>query len=174
MLSRPSCLPPPRRPPLHCPRPSKICYPRRAVQDVRKSTEHQSGNLFVVYCLIPHGEVGVIISRQQRRVKMIIPVLVHCFTYGKKSRTPLVLIRWKELLTTHYLDLVCRAHQVAEDGYELFSERQLVTIFSTPNNCGEFDNVGALMSVDEELMCSLQILKPVDENGNKVMVPTRT
>ncbi|TYK22471.1 serine/threonine-protein phosphatase PP1 isozyme 4 [Cucumis melo var. makuwa] len=148
MLSRPSCLPPPRRPSLHCPRPLKICYPRRTVRDVRKSTEHQSG-------IQLDGEVGVTVSRQQRRVKMIIPVPVHCFTYGKKSRTPLVLIRWKKLLTTHYLDLVCRAHQVAEDGYELFAERQLVTIFSTPNNYGEFDNVGALMSVDEELMCSL-------------------
>ncbi|KAA0061631.1 protein phosphatase 1A [Cucumis melo var. makuwa] len=120
MLSRPSCLPPPRRPSLHCPRPLKICYPRRTVRDVRKSTEHQSG-------IQLDGEVGVTVSRQQMRVKMIIPVPVHCFTYGK----------------------------VAEDGYELFAERQLVTIFSTPNNYGEFDNVGALMSVDEELMCSL-------------------
>uniref|UniRef100_A0A9I9ELB6 Serine/threonine specific protein phosphatases domain-containing protein n=1 Tax=Cucumis melo TaxID=3656 RepID=A0A9I9ELB6_CUCME len=80
----------------------------------------------------------------------------------------------ERVLTTHYLDLVCRAYQIAADGYELFAERQLVTIFSTPNSCGEFDNIGALMSVDEELMCFLQILKPVDENGNKVMVPTRT
>ncbi|KAG6537724.1 hypothetical protein ZIOFF_002819 [Zingiber officinale] len=60
----------------------------------------------------------------------------------------------------HDLDLICRAHQVVEDGYELFADRQLVTIFSTPNYCGEFDNSGAIMSVDETLMCSFQILKP--------------
>ena len=41
-----------------------------------------------------------------------------------------------------------------EDGYEFFAERQLVTIFSAPNYCGEFDNAGAMMSVDENLMCS--------------------
>lgn len=52
--------------------------------------------------------------------------------------------------------------QVVEDGYEFFADRQLVTIFSAPNYCGEFDNAGAMMSVDESLMCSFQILKPTD------------
>lgn len=28
---------------------------------------------------------------------------------------------------------------------------------------GEFDNAGAMMSVDETLMCSFQILKPADK-----------
>ncbi|XP_019428718.1 PREDICTED: serine/threonine-protein phosphatase PP1-like [Lupinus angustifolius] len=65
-----------------------------------------------------------------------------------------------EFLQKHDLDLVCRAHQVVEDGYEFFANRQLVTIFSAPNYCGEFDNAGAMMSVDETLMCSFQILKP--------------
>ncbi len=49
--------------------------------------------------------------------------------------------------------------QVVEDGYEFFAKRQLVTLFSAPNYCGEFDNAGAMMSVDETLMCSFQILK---------------
>ncbi|KAJ8438917.1 hypothetical protein Cgig2_007762 [Carnegiea gigantea] len=61
------------------------------------------------------------------------------------------------------LDLIGRAHQVVEDGYEFFANRQLVTIFSAPNYCGEFDNAGAMMSVDETLMCSFQILKPADK-----------
>ena len=33
-------------------------------------------------------------------------------------------------------------HQVVEDGYEFFAKRQLVTLFSAPNYCGEFDNAG--------------------------------
>nr|AEE63544.1 unknown [Dendroctonus ponderosae] len=57
------------------------------------------------------------------------------------------------------LDLICRAHQVVEDGYEFFGKRQLVTVFFAPNYCGEFDNSGAIMNVDESLMCSFQILK---------------
>ncbi len=31
-------------------------------------------------------------------------------------------------------------------GYEFFADRQLVTIFSAPNYCGEFDNAGAVRS----------------------------
>ncbi|KAG4908324.1 hypothetical protein JHK84_056853 [Glycine max] len=70
--------------------------------------------------------------------------------------------RVTEFLQKHDLDLICRAHQVMEDGYEFFANRQLVTIFSAPNYCGEFDNAGAMMTVDETLVCSFQILKPVE------------
>ena len=52
--------------------------------------------------------------------------------------------------------------QVVEDGYEFFAKRQLVTLFSAPNYCGEFDNAAALMTVDENLMCSFQVLKPAE------------
>ena len=55
--------------------------------------------------------------------------------------------------------------QVVEDGYEFFAKRQLVTVFSAPNYCGEFDNAGAMMSVDDTLMCSFQILKPAEKRN---------
>ena len=51
----------------------------------------------------------------------------------------------------------CWCLQVVEDGYEFFAKRQLVTLFSAPNYCGEFDNAGGMMSVDETLMCSFQV-----------------
>lgn len=47
--------------------------------------------------------------------------------------------------------------QVVEDGYEFFARRQLVTLFSAPNYCGEFDNAGGMMTVDDTLMCSFQV-----------------
>ncbi|KAJ1934466.1 serine/threonine protein phosphatase Pzh1 [Linderina macrospora] len=59
-------------------------------------------------------------------------------------------------------DLICRAHMVVEDGYEFFHGRQLVTVFSAPNYCGEFDNSGALL-------CSFEILKPLMENLSSCM-----
>ena len=65
----------------------------------------------------------------------------------------------KNFLEKNELDLLCRAHQVVEDGYEFFGNRQLVTVFSAPNYCGEFDNSGAIMDVDEELMCSFKVIK---------------
>lgn len=45
-----------------------------------------------------------------------------------------------------------------QDGYEFFGKRGLVTIFSAPNYCGEFDNAGAVMNVDKNLLCSFQVL----------------
>ena len=45
-------------------------------------------------------------------------------------------------------------------------ENGVVTKMSRPTivgNCGEFDNAGAMMTVDENLMCSFQILKPAEK-----------
>ena len=85
-----------------------------------------------------------------------------------------------KFLQKHDYDLIVRAHQVVEDGYEFFADRQLVTIFSAPNYCGEFDNAGAVMAVDESLMCSFRILKPADKQAkfqfggtNRPLTPPR-
>ena len=61
------------------------------------------------------------------------------------------------------MDLVCRAHQVVEDGYEFFAKKQLVTLFSAPNYCGEFNNSAAMMRVESDLTCSFQILRPEEK-----------
>jgi serine/threonine-protein phosphatase PP1 catalytic subunit len=63
-------------------------------------------------------------------------------------------------LKANDLDLVCRAHQVVEDGYEFCHKKRVVTLFSAPNYCGEFDNSGAIMKISEDLECSFIILKP--------------
>ena len=64
------------------------------------------------------------------------------------------------------LDLIIRAHQFVDDGYEFFANRQLITIFSAPNYCGEFDNSAGIMIIDDSLTCSLKVLRPV-ENPKK-------
>jgi serine/threonine-protein phosphatase PP1 catalytic subunit len=66
------------------------------------------------------------------------------------------------------LDLICRAHQVVEKGYQFFGGRDLVTVFSAPNYCGKFNNAGAIMSIDEKLMCSFNILKPLNFKQAKI------
>ena len=60
------------------------------------------------------------------------------------------------------LDLIIRAHQVVDDGYEFFAQRQLITIFSAPNYCGEFDNSAGIMIIDDALTCSLKVLRTVE------------
>ncbi|CAE8617811.1 unnamed protein product, partial [Polarella glacialis] len=69
----------------------------------------------------------------------------------------------KRFLQKESLDLIVRAHQVVEDGYQFFADRGLVTIFSAPNYCGEFDNAAAVLSIDAELRCSFQVLLPSTE-----------
>jgi serine/threonine-protein phosphatase PP1 catalytic subunit len=54
--------------------------------------------------------------------------------------------------------------KVVEDGFEFFADRQLVTIFSAPDYCGEFENSGGMMVVDENLMCTFKVLKPNHQN----------
>ncbi|KAI1328984.1 Metallo-dependent phosphatase-like protein [Xylariaceae sp. FL0255] len=81
------------------------------------------------------------------------------YCFGKKVIT--------DFLAMHDFDLVCRAHMVVEDGYEFFNDRVLVTVFSAPNYCGEFDNWGAVMSVSSELLCSFELLKPLDSSALK-------
>lgn len=63
----------------------------------------------------------------------------------------------REFLKKNNLDLICRAHQVVEDGYEFWADRRLVTIFSAPRYSGEFDNKGSVMTVDKNMMCSFTL-----------------
>ncbi|KAK5992821.1 Serine/threonine-protein phosphatase PP-Z [Cladobotryum mycophilum] len=81
------------------------------------------------------------------------------YCFGKRVIT--------DFLADHDFDLICRAHMVVEDGYEFFNDRVLVTVFSAPNYCGEFDNWGAVMSVSSELLCSFELLKPLDSSALK-------
>ena len=67
------------------------------------------------------------------------------------------------------IDLVCRAHQVVENGYEFFADKKLVTVFSAPNYCNQFDNAGAMMLVDENLMCGFKVLIARKKNTNSMM-----
>ncbi|OWB73309.1 hypothetical protein B5S31_g3047 [[Candida] boidinii] len=70
-------------------------------------------------------------------------------------------------------DLIARGHMVVEQGYEFFAKRKLVTIFSAPNYCGEFNNWGAVMNVDKKLMCSFELLKPnsISTNSSNSLSP---
>ena len=49
---------------------------------------------------------------------------------------------------------------MVEEGYEFFAKRQLVTVFSAPNYCGEFNNAGAMMNVDQAVRIRSNPLRP--------------
>jgi serine/threonine-protein phosphatase PP1 catalytic subunit len=52
-----------------------------------------------------------------------------------------------EFLARHDFDLVCRAHMVVEDGYEFFTDRVLVTVFSAPNVSTPIPTNGLLLTL---------------------------
>ena len=59
------------------------------------------------------------------------------------------------------IDLIVRGNQVVDNGYEFFANQKLITIFSAPNFRGEYDNLAAILVVDENLGCSFNLLKPI-------------
>ncbi|CAI2347653.1 unnamed protein product [Caenorhabditis sp. 36 PRJEB53466] len=66
-----------------------------------------------------------------------------------------------EACETLNIDLIVRAHQCVQDGYEFFGNaRQLVTIFSAPHYMGSFNNYAAVCCVSEGLEISFEQLIP--------------
>ena len=73
----------------------------------------------------------------------------------------------KNFVEKNNLDLICRAHQVVEEGFEFFADMKLVTIFTAPNYMGEFDNNGGILEVGEDLLCKFHVLRPNYERSGK-------
>jgi serine/threonine-protein phosphatase PP1 catalytic subunit len=73
----------------------------------------------------------------------------------------------KEFCKNNSIDLICRAHQVVDSGYKFSYGRRLVTVFSAPNYCKSYGNSAAMLKVDNDLMCSFVILKPISSIKKK-------
>tara|TARA_B100000575_G_C23140692_1_gene663711 strand:- start:3949 stop:4905 length:957 start_codon:yes stop_codon:yes gene_type:complete len=67
-----------------------------------------------------------------------------------------------KFMNNNNLELVCRAHQMVNDGFKFFNNNKLVTIFSAPNYCGECGNDGAVMHINDKQECSFLIIKPIN------------
>ena len=90
--------------------------------------------------------------------------------FGENERNVSVTFSKKvveEFTKNNDLDLICRAHQVVEEGFQFFAGMKLVTIFTAPNYMGEFDNNGGILEVGEDLLCKIHVLKPNIERKGK-------
>jgi protein phosphatase len=68
------------------------------------------------------------------------------------------------------LDLIVRAHEVKQSGYEFKANNKLCTVFSAPNYAGTDGNIGAVMLVSKELEISFLTFEPElgdYENGDE-------
>lgn len=57
-------------------------------------------------------------------------------------------------------DLLCRAHQVVDAGYQFpfMPQQTVLTMFSAPDYCEEFGNRGAMLKVDASLKCKFEFI----------------
>ncbi|KAL4112183.1 hypothetical protein QTP88_016020 [Uroleucon formosanum] len=65
--------------------------------------------------------------------------------------------RVADFLSRFRFQLVVRAHQCVEGGYQFFAGRKLVTVFSAPDYNG-YGLPGAVMSVNKHVECTFQLI----------------
>ncbi|KAM3331945.1 hypothetical protein ACQJBY_027673 [Aegilops geniculata] len=74
------------------------------------------------------------------------------------------------------LDLVCRAHQLVQEGLKyMFQDKGLVTVWSAPNYCYRCGNVASILSFDENMDRDVKFFTETEENnqmrGPRTAVP---
>ncbi|KAE8686838.1 Serine/threonine-protein phosphatase 6 catalytic subunit [Hibiscus syriacus] len=64
------------------------------------------------------------------------------------------------------LDLVCRAHQLVQEGLKyMFEDKGLVTVWSAPNYCYRCGNVASILSFNENMERKVEFFTETEENN---------
>lgn len=70
----------------------------------------------------------------------------------------------KDFMNINNLDLICRAHQLVNEGIKYMFEGKLVTVWSAPNYCYRCGNVAAILSFDTAKQRQTQIFLAVPDS----------
>uniref|UniRef100_A0A915PV18 Serine/threonine-protein phosphatase n=1 Tax=Setaria digitata TaxID=48799 RepID=A0A915PV18_9BILA len=65
------------------------------------------------------------------------------------------------------VDLIIRGHQVAQEGYEFFHDKNCLTLFSAPYYCDEMNNKAGILYVAESLHCIIYQFRGAKEVGRQ-------
>lgn len=69
------------------------------------------------------------------------------------------------------LKLICRAHQLVNEGYKYMFDEKLVTVWSAPNYCYRCGNIAAVLAFDSADKREAKLFQAVP-NENRV-IPSR-
>eukprot|EP00967_Tisochrysis_lutea_P144676 scaffold270559_cov29-Tisochrysis_lutea.AAC.2 len=67
--------------------------------------------------------------------------------------------RVRKFCADNGLQLILRAHQCVQDGFEYFAEGRLVTLFSAPDYGAQHENDGAMLIISRELHVFAKVLR---------------
>ena len=70
------------------------------------------------------------------------------------------------------LELICRAHQLVQEGLKYMFDESLATVWSAPNYCYRCGNVAAILSFDEDLNRKAKLFHETPQNL-EMQAPTR-
>lgn len=62
------------------------------------------------------------------------------------------------------LELICRAHQLVQEGYKYMFDESLVTVWSAPNYCYRCGNTASILELDENLNRTFKLFREVPQS----------
>lgn len=65
----------------------------------------------------------------------------------------------RDFLHRNSLDLICRAHQLVQEGYQYMFDETLVTVWSAPNYCYRCGNLASILHVDSNRQREFKIFE---------------
>jgi serine/threonine-protein phosphatase 6 catalytic subunit len=76
-----------------------------------------------------------------------------------------------EFCNINGLDLICRAHQLVQEGYKYWFDEKLVTVWSAPNYCYRCGNVASILAFSDRFTKEAKIFKAVPDEDR--IVPSK-